>query len=386
MPGRQERCPDCSALVCAGHRFTHRCLLNQVARLQTYERPPRGITQSGNLARDLARSASFSNFCQYLRAVARSWQQRPRGALTAPFCPFNTSGANDVALMLAVMQHFAAEAGVTSRTRDGRKRLLAAAVLVSVGFTTAMAVVVGMPPVTWTAEYAQRLRSLLLASRAAQVQVMNCGIQWQASNSFLNSDMATARRKIREILAIMRQLHKRISQASLDVTLPALRMQLSLFLEVPHMPRDGYTMSHGLQLGKLLGVLSKPGGSYVTLVGEKICVGGGLVTALAELFALERSEVQASPVARILLEVLAGQVKERCRCSFDDIYELGVQCCQWAKDDCGDSVGMQGVFAKGLTSSGAAQAGDMYWTKRTLHDLRDAAIAEGRRWKRMRLS
>ena len=59
MPAPLHRCEDCGSWVRGEHRFTHRCLLNQVDRLRSVERPERGIAQRGNLARNTLGREAF---------------------------------------------------------------------------------------------------------------------------------------------------------------------------------------------------------------------------------------------------------------------------------------------------------------------------------------
>ena len=390
MPRPLFKCEDCGSLVIVDrHRYTRRCLLNQVDRLRSYERPERGIAQRGNLVRDTLQRNTFLQFCRYVACAKRLWSNRPRGTVTAPFVPLNPAGANDVALMLSIINQNAADSEVVVTSGAGRRRLMAAALMTAVGFTTAFAVVVGIPPLVWDAAYQQRLSNMLFASHCDRLQVMNTGIQWQTGWSFCCLQKTVARRKIRQIVALLRALHASlmaVSDAWLDSNTRALRWKLALALEVGHVPTDGYTMSHGLQLANYLGCLSASGRTNAALPGEKICVRSGLAGGLAALFGFDIERVRAPAVARLLLETLTQLMpKSGSRVIFPDVYELGVIVCQWCKDEHADAVGVHDVFSRGLTSSGAAAAGNNFWTKRKLSELTDAALAEGLRLKRMRL-
>ena len=290
---------------------------------------------------------------------------------------------------LSIINQNAADSEVVVTSGAGRRRLMAAALMTAVGFTTAFAVVVGIPPLVWDAAYQQRLSNMLLASHCDRLQVMNTRIRWQSMWSFCCLQKRVARRKIRQIVALLRALHASlmaVSDALLDSSTRALRWKLALELEVRHVPTDGYTMSHGLQLANYLGCLSGPGQTYATLPGEKICVGGGLAGGLAALFGFDIERVRAPAVARVLLETLTQLLpKSGSRMFFPDVFELGIIVCEWNKAEHADAVGVHDVFSRSLTSSGAAAAGEHVWTKRKLSVLTDAALAEGLRLKRMRI-
>ena len=166
MPAPLHRCEDCGSWVRGEHRFTHRCLLNQIDRLRSVERPERGIGQRGSLARDTLGREASQHFSTFIACLIRLWSDRPRGAVTAPFVPLNPIGANDVALMINIIRQNALRGGVQKKTALGRRQLLAAALMTAVGFTSAFAVIIDIPPLRWEIEYKSRQRIKQVVSKS----------------------------------------------------------------------------------------------------------------------------------------------------------------------------------------------------------------------------
>ena len=181
--------------------------------------------------------------------------------------------------MVNIIRQNALRGGIRMKSALGRRQLLAAALMTAVGFTSAFAVIIDIPPLRWEIEYKSRLRVMLLASQASGLQVMNTGIQWQSARSFVAASKSDARRRVREIIALLRNVYASVMALPanlLHLGVPGHRWQLAVALEVTNVPTHGYTMSHGLQLFKFLGCMDVAQHPYATLPGETICVRGGL--------------------------------------------------------------------------------------------------------------
>ena len=149
MPALQ-RCIECGKQVTAEHAFTKRCLLNQVAKSRL-EISKRGITDSGNMERALRASCAFENLASYCCNVRKMMAGRPTSSVTTPAVPMPaytdiSCRATDVAVMVDILSTSFDEAGLSRTSSVDIVRLLMAAFLTALGFTSAFAAVIGIPP------------------------------------------------------------------------------------------------------------------------------------------------------------------------------------------------------------------------------------------------
>ena len=199
MPRVEWKCPECGWQISkADHRWSRRCLLNQVGGRASLE-----FGERHNICRNLRKNLLFLDFCDYLRSVLRLRRGRAAAITCAPAVPIPAATnagfrALDVALMIGILQENMKKAHIFVHKPHHRLRVLAACMMLAFGFTSAWAAVITnpFPEVPWTARYGNELRVALEGARCAGIQVMNTGIAAQSFSSVLGLSAAAARQPI----------------------------------------------------------------------------------------------------------------------------------------------------------------------------------------------
>ena len=368
-PAPLSKCPECGHRVfLAHHRWTRRCLLNQVDKTSV-----RGFGGSGNGLRRLCRLESFQDFCRYVITVALAWENRPRGSVASPFVPLIPWHANDAQLMIELIKRNLSHERITNK-----RRILAACVCVAYGFTSLMAAIVCVPPVPWNPQYEKYLKHVLSMAHSLNWQIMNVGVLYQCSLSVLRKDTKSARVKIDKIIASLRTKVGLIAKMPEDIFREkGSRWLVATALEHHKHP---YLVTHALQFASQCGCWT---GEYSLLPGEPITFAGGCVRGIQEILGVQEIPLQwNSALVRLTLEVIQKGVHKTTKHKIP-IGILEVLVCQARKD--GFSLKMTDVFQAGLTTTGSLEKVNDYWRKRDIMHLVDLATEDIATLKRMRV-
>ena len=418
MPRKSFTCPECGQLVQKqGHRWTKRCLLNQVDKLQSYCR----FNDDRHVVRNLRRSELFLDFCAYLRSVLALADGHAASVVCSPAVPIPAATnasfrAFDTALMLGILKANMKRAGISVVTeckkgsvsvvtecRRHQLRVLAACMMIAFGFTTVWAAVVTstFPDVPWSEQYGKDLRAAIEGAHAAGVQLMHTGTAAQSFRSIMGLTRAEARQPITNMIDIMKGLVQRVATIDVDeLHERGASWAVTKVLCGQAYPRHGYTMCHGIQLAQAMQLFQAstvvdPKNQASTVVDPSCAdwvpegYGSNTCEAIAELTGEDVAPLLSSPALvclrmTMLRNVVAMQPGLSAIGKVSN-NEVKIQLCQWMKDEQGGVVSQTGVLTKGLTSKSAARYADSFVNKRKLHELVQFAIEEAADNKRRRL-
>ena len=389
MPEKTFLCSQCNCTVTSSHRFSARCLQNQIWWAVGDKLPDckkRGLRGDGNLAQHIRNSRAFQDYLSFVRLTEERAQAMPASRVTYDFVPGSGAEASDVALMVAIIRCNLLAAGIhiPPTTVAETQVVLATCAITAIGNTTLMAAMVGTASVPGTRSYLTDLLNGFVEAYDNGKQMFNTGIQNTCCLSVCNLPRGQAIRKLKATTAIIRALLHRISELRyVGFDTEGICYHIAVALGGRGIPSFGFTMTHCVQLLRLT-VARPPNAMPRVGDNEIIPYGRGLVKALSRITGYRKDLFRSPAFTRYQLGVVSSCMSRHAGCAgtfHTDPFLLATNLCQWSQEKEPESLRVD-IFQAALTSECVLGESSLAVTSRGLKALAKTCIMEGKRLTR----